>query len=112
MNIFGNAVMAYGVWNNRLGNNPKFFCEKEEVYGTIWKSAYNAVLSCCGRAPVVPSVSPSAIPNNTVSWIAAVSGAVALLLGAVGACAACFAYKKRSASIRAEAELTEWVEKR
>lgn len=112
VNIFGNAVMAYGVWNNRLGNDPKFFCEKEEVYGAIWRSAYKAVLDCCGRvptAPAAPSVAPSAMPGSDISWIAAVSGAVALLLGAVGACAACFAYKKRSAAVRANTELNEWV---
>lgn len=51
-NIFGNLVMAYGLWNQQLNNG--FLCEKEEVYGSIYNQAYNAVLSCCDT-PSPPS---------------------------------------------------------
>ncbi len=44
-NIYGNLVMAYGRWNNALGN--KYFSEKDEIYGQLFTGAYREVYKCC-----------------------------------------------------------------
>jgi hypothetical protein len=48
-NILGNLVMAYGRWNNQVGQlNPQGVArEKTQVYGNIYRFAYFNVGFCC-----------------------------------------------------------------
>jgi len=98
VNIFGNAVMAYGVWNGQLSDG--YLCEKQEVYGTIYNSAYNAVLGCCGRVPSSPS-------SRDVVLIVVVPVAVMMVIVAVGIC---LYYRKRPIRADKKLELVELVQ--
>jgi len=69
-NIYGNVVMAYGMWNLQCSNGK--LCEKGEIYGDIYRRALDAMYRCCGREP--PSIPPGAPPSpdinpNIISFI-------------------------------------------
>lgn len=50
VDIHGNLIMAYGLWNQQLSNT--FFHEKKLIYGDIFTKAYESVYYCCkGQMP-------------------------------------------------------------
>ena len=50
VDIHGNLIMAYGLWNQQLSNI--FFHEKKLIYGDIFTKAYESVYYCCkGQLP-------------------------------------------------------------
>lgn len=57
-NIYGNLIMAYGLWNQQLGNTH--YAEKKLIYGNVFDEAYKAVYWCC-KNHTVPNSIP--VPN-------------------------------------------------
>jgi len=76
VNIFGNLVMAYGLWNSQLQN--KFLCEKQEIYGDIYDQAYQTIKSCCG---IAPNSDTTGIIILACVWIAVVILTILLMVG-------------------------------
>lgn len=67
VNVHGNLIMAYGLWNQQLSNT--FFYEKKLIYGDIFIKAYDSVYYCCkGQIPTsipVPNCIISDLPTLT-----------------------------------------------
>jgi hypothetical protein len=70
-NIYGNLIMAYGVWNNQLSNTH--FNEKKLIYGEIFDNAYKSVYFCCkGQNPTTIPVPNCIVPPSHPSVLAIV----------------------------------------
>ena len=52
LNIYGNIIMTYGVWNNQLGNKGWTIVESEkiDVYGNIFTKAMQNVMYCSNKS--------------------------------------------------------------
>lgn len=48
VNIIGNVIMAYGKWNNQIGQRiwPIVEQEKSEIYGNIYNISRNIIMGC------------------------------------------------------------------
>lgn len=79
-NILGNLVMAFGIWNNQVGqlNSKGVAFEKKEIYGSIYNLARANVAKCCVTTP------PSSPQNNPI-FIIQVSLGICIIV-----CAASF----------------------
>lgn len=84
--IAGNLVMSYGVWNQEMGNGS--FGEKELIYGDIWARAYEAVYSCRHKK------APSKVPRCSKNYGILAFIIVPVLLGVMGMIAGCVKYFK------------------
>lgn len=87
MNIYGNVIMAYGLWNAQLGN--RFLPEKHIIYGDVFLKAYNAVYKCChnGNLPTYNPIVNECPIKNSQYWIMfiiiAVVAFISLIIGAI-----------------------------
>jgi hypothetical protein len=45
VNIYGNLIMAYGLWNQQLSNSHYY--EKKLIYHDIFNKAYQSIYWCC-----------------------------------------------------------------
>lgn len=66
VNIRGNLIMAYALWNTQLSNSH--YNEKKIIYGNLFDRAYKSVYWCCkgykmtGKVPI-PDCSPTRVPT-------------------------------------------------
>jgi len=77
-NILGNLVMAFGIWNNQVGqlNSKGAANEKSQVYGSIYNLARANVAKCCVATP------PTS-PESSMIFIMQVSFLVCIVVCAI-----------------------------
>jgi hypothetical protein len=86
-NIYGNMIMAYGLWNTQLSNGK--LPEKHIIYGDVFLKAYNAVYKCChnGNLPTYNPIVNECPIKNSQYWIMliiiAVVAFISLIIGAI-----------------------------
>jgi hypothetical protein len=86
-NIYGNVIMAYGLWNAQLGN--KFLPEKYLIYGDVFINAYNSVYKCChsGTSPIYNPIVNECPIKRIEYWIMfliiCVVAFISLIIGAI-----------------------------